>query len=124
MDALIGKLNALLVLITKDSSTGITVDGVGTAVVVDELSYKDVSKVKISLKVDLIEKTEATKSANIAIATTTLQNDNKQLFAAFDISLLKSVYGVTGDITSSKVSNSSIVEYITVRIPAVSPTQM
>ncbi|SEW42916.1 OmpL47-type beta-barrel domain-containing protein [[Clostridium] fimetarium] len=119
LDNLISRLKTLLVIIAKDKTTGIMVEGIGTAVVVDELNSPDVSKIEISLNVKpIVTSNNTTMSANIAIATTNLQTSGQEILAAFDISLMKSIYGMSGNLdSSSKVNNSSIVDYITVRIP-------
>lgn len=119
LNSLITKLNALLVIESKDKATGIAASGIGTAVLVPELETAGVGKVQIALSVDPVTTTSGTTiPGNIRIATTSLNNGGQTLLAAYDISLIKSIYGTSGSLDSqAKVNNSDIVDYITIRIP-------
>lgn len=117
LNKLISRLNALLVIIPKDASTGITAGNIGTSVNLPELNDPGVGKVVVKLAVNPIASTN-TQSANIAIAVQSLGQSGTNLVAAFDISLIKTVFDSIGNQTSTgKVSNSNIKGPITIRIP-------
>jgi hypothetical protein len=117
LNKLISRLSALLVIIPKDADTGITAGNIGTSVNLPELNDPEVSKVVVKLAVNPIN-SSGTHSSNIAIASTSLNQAETNLLAAFDVSLIKSVFDSAGNQTSTEmVSNSSIRGPITIQIP-------
>ena len=119
LNRLIGRLNALLVIIPKDSSTGITAGNIGTSVQVPELNDPNISKVVVKLVVDPVS--GPTLPANVSTATLALDNFDKSIVAAYDVSLLKTVYDTSGtQLSSGKVSNSEIDGPVMIRIPVPS----
>lgn len=116
---LIARLKSNLVIEADDLGTGVMADQIGAAVLIPELKDSSVGKVKIVLSVTPVAvSTDNTAGSNIQKAAFTLQIKGKSLLAVYDISLLKSIYGVSGELnSSSKVSNSDIVDYITIRLP-------
>ena len=116
LNGLIDRLNAILVIIPKDTDTGITASNIGTSVQLPELNDPNVGKVEVKLVVDPI--TSSTQHGNIAVASDNLSNSGSSLVAAYDVSLIKSVFDAAGNQTSSgKISNSNITGPITIRIP-------
>lgn len=96
---------------------GITAGNIGISVKLPELNDPGVGKVMARLAVNSIG-SSGTQSANIAIASTSLDPAGTKLVAVFDVSLIKSVFNSAGNQTSTeKVSNSSIGSPITVWIP-------
>lgn len=119
LNELIGRLNALLVLIPKDPNTGITAGNIGTSVRVPELNDPNVSKVVVQLVVDPVSNTAL--STNASTTTFALGNSDKSIVAAYDVSLLKTVFDTSGtQLSSGKVSNLEIDGPVTIRIPVPS----
>ena len=117
LNKLISRLKTLLVIVPKDTDTGITAGNIGTSVNLPELNDPRVGKVVVKLAVNPIASTD-TQSANIAIATGSLGQSGTNLVEAFDISLIKSVFDSIGNQTSTgKVSNSNIKGPIMIQIP-------
>ena len=116
LNRLIGRLNALLVIIPKDSSTGITAGNIGTSVQVPELNDPNISKVVVKLVVNPIS--SVALPANVSTANFVLGSSGKSIVAAYDVSLLKTVFDTSGtQLSSGKVSNSQIDGPVTIRIP-------
>lgn len=113
LNKLIDRLNAIFIIKPKDNETGITMEGIGTAVIVPELKDESVNKVVVEL---IINKLDGTQSS-LAIAADTLSKDSMEMLMAFDASLLKTVYNTDGTSSSSKISNSDITGFITVQVP-------
>ncbi|HEX2939298.1 MAG TPA: Ig-like domain-containing protein [Ruminiclostridium sp.] len=116
LEKLIDRLDALLVIVPEDPNTGITAAGIGTAVLIPELADPDSGKVLVQLSVNKVPDTN--RPANIVRAINVMSDNGKKVIATYDVSLLKSIFGASGNLLSSKkVSNSEIVGYITIRIP-------
>jgi hypothetical protein len=117
LDKLIVRLNTTLSIHAKDTNTDVSADRIGTAVLIPELQDSNVGSVKISLNVTPVSPS-TTPNSSVNKARVALQSGGQDLLAVFDISLLKSVYSVSGALSSNgRVSNSDIVDYITIRIP-------
>lgn len=117
LDKLMVRLNATLTIHSKDTNTNVTADRIGTAVLIPELQDSNVGSVKISLNVTPVSPS-TTPNSSVSKARVALQGSGQDLLAVYDISLLKSVYSVSGALSSNgRVSNSDIVDYITIRIP-------
>ena len=115
LNQLISRLNAILVIIPKDTGTGITASNIGTSVQLPELNDPGVGKIVVKLMVNPIA---SSTHSNIAVASERLSNSGSSLVATYDVSLIKSVFDVAGNQTSSgKISNSNIKGPITIRIP-------
>ena len=119
LNQLISRLNAILVVIPKDPGTGISTSNIGTSVRLPELNDPNISKVVVKLVVDPVSGTA--RPANVATAAITLSNSNESIVAAYDVSLLKTVYDKQGtQLSSGKVGNSEIEGPVVIRIPVPS----
>ncbi len=114
MNAIMNQYASMLELISKDAATGISSDRLGTSLLIPELAKEDVSKVKIEIKTDVIP--DANKPTFMVTAASTLADNKSTILTAYDIYLMKTVYTAEGD-TTSKVQNSDITGYMTIRIP-------
>lgn len=90
-------------------------DGLSEAVTVEEIGQANVSRVDVELVVEKQEADQESKPNYIIKAEESLANDNNELVAAFDISLIKKIYK-NDSVETKKVENSDIKEYITVRL--------
>lgn len=120
LNNLIYRLNALLVIIPKDPDTKVAADNLGTSVNLSELSDPNVGKVTVNLTANPIplNGTSSEQHRNIAIASSAMSSSDKTILAAFDVSLFKTVYDLTGaKISNGKISNTAITAPITIRIP-------
>lgn len=116
LNTLIERLSEVLVVVPKDTTTGVSASGISTAVLLPELGDEDVSKVLVQLTVSKV--VEAQNPENIKKAVSILSGDGKELVATYDLALIKSIYDKSNAlVTTGKVSNSQIVDYITIRIP-------
>lgn len=119
LNGLLNRLTALLVIQPKDEDTGIELTNIGTAVQVPELGSTGVSRVTLQLVADPVPTTGSTTPMNIAIAAGALDGGGKQMIAAYDLSILKTVLDADGHKigTPGKVNNSDITAPVTVLIP-------
>ena len=116
LNALIERLSEVLVVEPKDTTTGVTAGGISTAVILPELANPDVSKVLVQLNVTPV--TNAQNPENLKKAVEILGGDGKEILATYDLALIKSIFNKSNALVSSgKVDNSQIVDYITIRIP-------
>ena len=110
LNGLLNRLAALLVIHPKDEDTGIELTNIGTAVQVPELGDPGVSRVTLLLVADPVPTTGSTTPMNIAIAVGALDGGGKQMIAAYDLSILKTVLDADGHTIGNpgKVDNSDI----------------
>ena len=119
LNQLISRLNAILIVIPKDPGTGISTNNIGTSVRLPELNDPNISKVVVRLVVDPVSGT--VRPSNVSTASVVLSNSNESIVAAYDVSLLKTVYDKQGTLLSSgKVGNSEIEGPVVIRIPVPS----
>lgn len=116
LNKLIERLNAALVIKSKDEITGIEAQKISTSVLLPELNDENVSKVFVKLDVQKVSESE--KPASVEKAFKVLSDDKKELVATYELSLIKTIYDLDNQVLSSgKISNSQIVDYISIQIP-------
>jgi len=116
LNKLIERLKSSLVIDKKDQTSGIAAVGISTSVLLPELNDENVLKVHVKLEVVKLPDTNQPESVKKAFKV--LAGDGKELVATYDMSLIKSIFGNDNQLVATgKISNSQIVDYITIHIP-------
>lgn len=110
------KISAKLIVEVNDSNVGFNIEGVDKNINIAELNNENVSKVVISLQVDVLS-TEKLSEDVIKKAEELLQKEGLTPYNYFDLSLIKTVVDANGNVVESKVLNSDITGELTIRIP-------
>ncbi|GEM_PF-5968853 len=110
------KVNTRLVVEVNDNNVGFDIEGVDKNINIAELNNKNVSKVIISLQVNVLS-SESLSEDVIKKAEELLQKEGLTPYNYFDLSLIKSVFDENGNVVESKVLNSDITGELTIRIP-------
>lgn len=110
------KINTRLVVEVNDNNVGFNIEGVYKNINIAELNNENVSKVIISLQVDVLS-TEKLSEDVIKKAEELLRKEGLAPYNYFDLSLIKTVVDANGNITQSTVLNSDITGELTIRIP-------
>ena len=99
----------------NDQATGVSNSSLAASVkIAEEL---DPSFETINLKLDVEEVAKEDQPNFIITAAAELNEQDKELIKAFDLSLIKTLIKTTGDTSTVKVENSDIIAPITIRLP-------
>ena len=114
LDKLLVRLDAVLIIDPEDE--GVSCEGIGAAVQVPELNDPGTGTVTVALSVTPVSEGNATP--NFVIAGNTLAEDDQQILASYDISLIKSIFDNVGALLSQgTVPNTAISGTIKIRLP-------
>ncbi|NMC57188.1 MAG: hypothetical protein GYA50_08215 [Eubacteriaceae bacterium] len=107
---------AKLIVKVEDNNIGFNIEGVDKNINIAELNNENVSKVIITLQVNILN-TESLSKDVIKKAAELMQKEGLTPYNYFDLSLIKSVIGSDGNVIQSTVLNSDIKGELTIRIP-------
>lgn len=110
------KISANLIVEVEDNNIGFNVDGFNQNINIEELNNENISKVIITLKVNVLSDDNLSDDV-IKKAEELLQKEGLIPYSYFDLSLIKTVIDADGNVTESTVLNSDITGELTIRIP-------